>query len=622
MRFPRIAAICFVLLLMTCSCCGSDSVAIPAANVSVTGADASGLAGCHLWGLWQVAWNPTTQEFDAVPLRTAELGWNVTTFIDGPPLRMRINLISFDPHPDYTDFAIDVELIHPFPGLERFTGFDVIGVFMGNGGAQFPGEDAFPIAGPFDQQLMNPDGFTRRFNAAEFRTAGRIMPIQGYHPGRKGTPDYLPTAILNPYKYFADGLAPTGDAMDYLSANPSGRGAFRPGSVNGRRYELRFPTNVKYLFQYAVIANWEPGINHPDPPSSLDDFPISANSEEALLIDVLDSSTAYYVDQDTYGGQVILDIMPWDWSATCSGAMEEYGIRLYSEAWSGAYEVDRIPVDQGDHVYTYHAVVPVETLGSADPLPVWVEVYYPDRDYVNPFGVPNEADGHLATYFLTEVEIWEPGEVWVYGFGDWGFLAFTDDDDNNRLFSNMLTYRDGGPYCDNRKVIFYTGHTNNYNNPQAFQDLAESLGCEYEYLTTTPLTYTDTIDARMLVICTLVPHEEPDFFTAEEVQVIKDLVYCGGVCMVVIDGPYWFQDGQTEVLDQLLIDLGVDFSCPMDMYLHAGDNPYADISEDPITLGVRSLSGNDGGRFEVFGDGMSLVRNEEGYTAICKSAMH
>jgi hypothetical protein len=136
-----------------------------------------------------------------------------------------------------------------------------------------------------------------------------------------------------------------------------------------------------------------------------DDFPPEANVDEAVVCDIQDSSTAWW-DNGDFGGSVILDISPWDWSAMCDAStMGEYVIYVYSDAWNGAYQVDMTCIGLTEFYETFHAEIQVETLNSCDPLSVWVEVRYPLMDYSNKFGSPNYAYGDLAGYFLVEVPV-------------------------------------------------------------------------------------------------------------------------------------------------------------------------------------------------------------------------
>ncbi len=360
----------------------------------------------YLWGMWEYHIDLDEMSVDITPLREAELTCNVNRFIDGPPLCLTTEIEQVDEHPDFVDITLNVGIRHPFPGLGVYTGFDVIGVFMGDGTSTWIGPDGFAIAGEEDQQLLNPDGYTRWFNASEFSDAGDMMPLQGYSPGQIGTADYLPTAVLCPYRYFADGLDADEDTFEFLGQDHDNRGSFNPGAINHRKYELRFPKTDGIKFQYAIIAHWKKNTDYPTPPENLDDFPPEANSDESLVMDIVDNSTVYYGDASTYGGDVIINISPWDWTAeVTAGVVEEYGIFCRSTAWSGAYAVDMVPVETAQYHHTFLAEIPVEIVESIDPIPVWIEVRYPELDYSNPFGVANDADGNLTSYFLTYVSV-------------------------------------------------------------------------------------------------------------------------------------------------------------------------------------------------------------------------
>ena len=147
-------------------------------------------------------------------------------------------------------------------------------------------------------------------NAVEFTNTGLL----GFTEGALGTKGFKPSATLNPYKYFASGLAPNQDVTDYFSdpVKVEKRGWFRTAEVNTRHYKLIWPEGP-ITFQYAVLASWE--ICSPVPPSNIpDDFPIEANSDEAFHIAWFDNdSTAYYEGPGSYGGNLKLKIEVFDW---------------------------------------------------------------------------------------------------------------------------------------------------------------------------------------------------------------------------------------------------------------------------------------------------------------------
>ncbi len=625
-RFKQ-SVIIILLSVFALSCSGGSGNPVTPGQPDLTSIQVTADSdSTQIWGLWQVEFDPGTDEFHAVPLRGAEFACNVIKFINGPPPNLIISLISAVPYPTHRDFILDIGFSHPFPGLDRYTGFDVMGVFMGNGSAFYPGNGMYPVQGPLDQRLLNPDGYTRRFNATEFFGAGEILPLQGYYPGNNGPPGYVPTAVLNPYKYYSNVTLPTGNAFDLLKADPESRGAFLPGSVNYRRFHVRFPNSTGIQFQYAVIANWDVNVNHPDPPGSLDDFPISCNSQEAVVIDIVDSSDAYFENITTYGGDIILDVTPWDWSAsTISGVMEEYELRAYSSAWSGAYDLDMIPTSEGEYWNTFHAEIPVEILTHSGFLPVWIELMYPYFDYTSPVGVPNDATGNLASYFLTEVEIEDHGQQtgngFIYSIADVECVNENYFGGNLLFFENLLSMPSDGPYADNMIVKYYEGHSTGYwVYPQAFHDHIESLGYAFDFEAADSAGPLNADGLKMLLIALFFPTTPQELFTPEEVQEIRNLVQGGGVCILITDHKYCYQSG-TDWMDQLLIDLDAQFTVPHDFYMSA---PWTatDISPDPSTQGVTDFNGDCHGYYNVFGDGLSLIRFSEGRTVVVKSPIN
>ena len=715
---PSLTLLILVTLVISCTS-GTSRLVTPDIPASIDLSPATELSvekSTQLWALWNINWNETTGEFEIVPLRHAEMACNVIKFINGPPSALSVNLISVDHQPDYNDLSVDIALRHPFPGLLRYTGFDVMGVFMGDGSVYYPGSIPFKVPGEDDQRLLNPDGYTRRFNPLEFREAGLELPLQGWIPGALGWPDYVPTSVLNGYKYFADGLTQDEDEFEFLQSNSTGRGSFKPGSINHRRYNVRFPVG-KNQFQYAIIANWEPNDSYPDPPPSLDDFPLSANAQEAVVLSVVDSSTIYYADPFTFGGNIVLDITPWDWSAEpVGGEMQEYRIKCLTNALGMPHEVDMVPVASGVNNYTYHAEFPVRILMSNEPLKVWIEVYYPDYDYTSPVGIHNYATGPLAAYHLVYIDvddeapvdphitviqpnggeyleidsdyeitwesegpindvridlstdggstyateivasttndgsfdwivpdeptseaririealdmpgiadesdenftIWTPAINFIYGFADSQCFEYVLNGDNTTLFTNMLELPLEGPYADNNIVMWYEPHTTGYKNYVDFQEFIEDLGYTYVYVEHEPFVPIDTEGVKMLIVMTYFSTDIE--YSPEEIAEIEELLYGGGICIVLIDHPGCYGSNGYDVVDKLLLDLGAGFSAVHGEQI-TGDYTCTDITDDPITANVNEWYGIHTAFYEVADSGTSLIRAVDGRTVLCKS---
>jgi hypothetical protein len=306
-----VSATILVTAIFLLGCSGASN---PVSNGPLQSSDRPGQetrSGHVLWGLWHVTIDPDTLTAEAAPLRTAEFTCNVTQFMQPPA--SHVNMISFafppgsDPANGY--FVVDVSLKHPFPGLNVYNGFDVRGVFMANGTLTGSHDSSVLRAGFDDSTLQNADGYTRFWNSTEFTSFGTVF---GFTTG-KLAPPIKPTATINAYKYFADGLDKEAavESLDH-----AGRGMFTAGSTNTRQYKIQFRmTGGKpaFDFNYAVDASWE----QPDPSYAPDypkeAFPLSANCAEAYHLHVTDAgSDAYYVDGIYMGGHFKFDLEVFD----------------------------------------------------------------------------------------------------------------------------------------------------------------------------------------------------------------------------------------------------------------------------------------------------------------------
>ena len=313
---------------------------------------------------------------------------------------------------NYVDTDIDVALTHPFPGLPQYNGYDVRGVFMGDGSNTlsavgtviYPvfGTDQFmfddPESGSGDPAGGGPDGYTRWFNRPEFSMGG--MPVFSYTQGRLATPGFAATATLCPYKYFADSLATNQSLWNWITANPDRNGRFSSGATNERNYYLRFPTSKGVTFGYAVIANWG-GVEPEYHPS---------NAVEAAACDVTDTSNVYYVDGSDNGGSLVLDISVFDWhSEITGGVMEDYNIWIESTVLSAPYQLDQnemVPVGGDENYSTYHVEIAADNVTGLEGNEYWVIIEYPDYDYSNEYGSPNGTRGDpLAAYFRHDLSV-------------------------------------------------------------------------------------------------------------------------------------------------------------------------------------------------------------------------
>ena len=154
---------------------------------------------------------------------------------------------------------VDVTLIHPYPGLSQYIGFDVAGIFMSKGTLAGFQDPKLIMAGQGETRLLNPDGYTRWWNPSEFSIAG--VPIFRYKDGLLGSKNSVEhfNCTLNGYKLFSDDL--TKD-QDILTSTPKDRMPFIDGSSNTRHYKIDFTGGV--VFNYAVdeTGNFLPANRH------------------------------------------------------------------------------------------------------------------------------------------------------------------------------------------------------------------------------------------------------------------------------------------------------------------------------------------------------------------------
>lgn len=397
-RLTLAVAVLVLLLGLGCSS-GQNPMSPQNQKEVVQKAEANQRSQTHLWGLWTVTIDAGEQTVEAVPARNAMFTANVVNFLNSNPANMAFKINKINTETGYTDIDIDVSLRHPFPGMTQYNGYDVRGVFMGDGSGTlaYNSEIQYAVAGTDQTMLPNPvsgaggpDGYTRWFNYTEFSGPG--MPLFLYTQGKAASPSFAGTATLNPYKYYADGLGATDDLWTWISAHGDNFGVFSAGQANTRNYYLRFPTGKGIVYGYAVTANWTAPDVHP------------SNAPEAVALSVIDNSDVYYASSSDKGGNLKLDVSVWNWGGQLSvGAMDEYAIKIESTVLSAPYEADgaaMTPTDGGDNWFTYHLEIPADNVTGTYNQSYWVIVEEKNTDYTNSAGVPNLANtDKLAAFF-------------------------------------------------------------------------------------------------------------------------------------------------------------------------------------------------------------------------------
>ncbi len=335
--------LCSICLVTAFGCSGSSpTVPDPATPLTAPRETVSSTTGNILWGIWHVAIDPDSMTVEVVPIRGPAFTANVIMFMQPPISPTHMVQFSILPGSDPASgyFEVDVTLNHPFPGLNVFNGFDVRGIILADGSVAGSHDSTVLRAGPDDTRLLNPDGYSRFWNYPEFTTYEKIFGFTYW----KLAPPNNPTATVNPYKYFADGLDEFAPVTDL---DPSTRGFFPtiPGT-NSRIYEIQFRMDAGHPvfdFQFAIDASWSLPDHSYEPDYPQEAFDLSANCQEAFNLSVGDAgSTAWWVDSTNSGGELILNIEVYDWQAAENpggvGA-EVSGLWLEGDILGGAVDV-------------------------------------------------------------------------------------------------------------------------------------------------------------------------------------------------------------------------------------------------------------------------------------------
>jgi len=426
-RKPGFHAGLLILMMLVISACsgGSDPISgsLTGGDEGLTSPRAANLESTTmLWGYWNIGIDTETDMVEILPMRGAMMHVNAVLWMQPPAgsvANLGIAIIDDSEYISTGELSIDVSLSHPFPGLDQYSGFDIMGVFMTDGHESLQSQSGVTISdgGIQDAALLNADGYTRWWNQDEFAVAG--MKIFSYIPGKLGIEAATLDARINPYKYFTDGLGATDDCNLFIAENSVDRGKFPAGFQGTRRYDLKFPMQglPKLMFDYAVVASWEPPID--EPPSVPDDFPLSANALEPIALSIADNSDLYYDEvNDIHGGTVSLELELYAWQGldpdvTIPDIIDAVAIEFLDSGvfpggdyftWnSGTWSVGA----GAEHSSVWSCDISTGlnpyAMGDAPALILFETIY----DYDNGYGSDYPAGAVLTSYF--------PYELTVYG---------------------------------------------------------------------------------------------------------------------------------------------------------------------------------------------------------------
>ena len=419
MRHLMLVLVMWLAVLISLGCGETSSTVTPTPQeVQLKILPPEKLPARVLWGLWHVEVDRSSGKVDIVPLRYTQFNLNVTWFLQPPFSPVHQMGITVLPSSNLKAGRVDADVTfkHPFPGLNQYRGFDVRGIFMvdGSRASEHDPEIIYSDLGLNEAVVLNPDGYTRWWNATEF--TGN-PPIFSFTPGKFGT-DLNPSATLNPYKYYADDLSYDGDVG---KMNTSNRGTFSPSAgAHTRLYKMQFPLvsgSPVFSFNYAVDASWEPPDPSYAPEYPIEAFGAGAQCQEAYHISADTIDSTLWFEDNSFGGALSLKIEVFDWQAVSDPAGVPGQIKaIWVESPVLTSPVDIFPLAQlSPGSLATSSVFEVELSGayldisSAGRFPILVSVESASPDSYQPQLPGGEnyifPDGPLSAYAMFTVNV-------------------------------------------------------------------------------------------------------------------------------------------------------------------------------------------------------------------------
>jgi Tol biopolymer transport system component len=295
-----------------------------------------------LWGYWEGYIPPTHETIELNPAREANMHLNARRFLEDTACKtcLKISNINFDLV--QMTASCDLQLTHPFPGFDRFTGFDVRGIVISDGSRYFPSLDVtMPDATLGDFTLTNPDGYTRLWNTVDFPPGSGAFKIQEYSQGKKATPGGF-TGTVNPYIEFT---------QDPRSCFPAGAAITRSLTLKLKAGGLKFG--------YVVDASWAPPTVDP-PVDLMTDFPENANAIEPYVMSAHQDDMLF--DQINASGTLAVDLVDRQEDSAYSTVQMEC-----PDLWDGFLEAGMWSATPGEPLW--HETTPYFTIVNAKGAP-------------------------------------------------------------------------------------------------------------------------------------------------------------------------------------------------------------------------------------------------------------
>lgn len=261
-----ILAITVISAVAICSCAANSSD--PVSNTTpenITGCGEIEFSSRRLigYGLGFIPESHDSIEF--TPLRNVDLHLNIRQWLEDFPcttcFKVKNIVVDLPQH----QINCDIELTHPFPGMNNLSLFDVRLIIISDGSLHFPGMSrTVPYAPLGDFTILNPTGFTHMWNTVDFGPGSGPAAFLEYSKGKIASPGGF-TGTVNPFIAYGIGQ----------------RSYFQSGAAIAKSFQFYLPEG-QLRFGYAIDASWEPPLHEPVTDIE-DDFPPNANALEPMF---------------------------------------------------------------------------------------------------------------------------------------------------------------------------------------------------------------------------------------------------------------------------------------------------------------------------------------------------
>jgi len=130
---PRLAACVLLVFLFSNGCAAGLGPASPSPFEGNPGSSGVPETQTQLWGYYDLVLDTENLTIDIIPNRALVFTANVVTFLNKVNPSIEIDIWGMPVTDEYIDVDCDISITHPFPDMTQYNGYDVRGIFIGQG---------------------------------------------------------------------------------------------------------------------------------------------------------------------------------------------------------------------------------------------------------------------------------------------------------------------------------------------------------------------------------------------------------------------------------------------------------------------------------------------------------